>query len=98
MGFLNNLFEKIKEKNVNKVLFDSVGELLKIYNQNPGGFNYKSPGAEPVKKIGRKLDKVGGMELMLRAHEIFTANAFDRVGSGILNWCGTVLAIGKDNS
>lgn len=70
MGFLNNLFEKIKEKNVNKVLFDSVGELLKIYNQNPGGFNYKSPSAEPVKKIGRKLDKVGCKYELVKFQEV----------------------------
>ena len=100
MGFFDNLFkrksEDKKEENVDQFLIDCVKELIMIYSQNPGGFLMDSPSAEPVKAIGRKLNEAGGMDLMLRAHGIFSSNApgpglarnLEMVWDGVGSWRG----------
>jgi len=100
MGFLDNLFkrksEDKKEENGDQFLIDCIKELIMIYSQNPGGFLTDSPSAEPVMEIERKLNQAGGMDLMLKAHVIFSANApgpgrarnLEMVWDGVGSWRG----------
>jgi hypothetical protein len=61
-------------------LDECVDELVRIYSRNPDGFLSNSSRAKPVQDIGRELNAAGGMDLMLRAHEMFS----DRItGSGL---------------
>ena len=48
-------------------------ELEALYQKHPEGFLTSSPEAEPVRKIGIKLNSEGGMELMKSAHGYFSA-------------------------
>lgn len=83
-------------KTTDEILDECVEELLRIYGNNPKGFLSDSPSAQPVKDIGEKLNATGGMDLMLRAHEIFSARErgiglarnLEMVWDGIGNWRG----------
>ena len=90
-----NTVEK-ETKTKDQILDECVDELVSIYTRNPGGFLSDSPSAKPVKDIGRKLNDAGGMDLMLRAHEIFSAKItgiglarnLEMVWDGIGSWRG----------
>lgn len=78
------------------LLTESIGELLQLYRQTPGGFLTNSAAAQPVRAIGRKLDAAGGFELMLQAHGVFAASNpgmglarnLEMVWDGIGGWRG----------
>ena len=78
------------------LLSDCVNELVRLYTNNPDGFYSDSPKAEPVKEIGRKLNDAGGFDMMLQAHEMFSARVnilgasrnLEMMWDGIGSWRG----------
>ena len=78
------------------ILTECVQELLRLYRQTPGGFLTSSGAAQPVREVGKKLDKAGGFKLILQAHEIFSASSpglglarnLEMVWDGIGGWRG----------
>ena len=87
--------EEIKERRKKKiqVLNDSVDELLRIYESKPSGFLTDSPSAEPVRRIGEKLNDAGGFDMMLQAHKMFSmqnrnGRNLEMVWDGIGRWQG----------
>ena len=86
----------VKSQGSGDILSDSVDELVRLYTNNPDGFYSDSPSAEPVKEIGRKLNDAGGFDMMLQAHEMFSARAnilgasrnLEMMWDGIGSWRG----------
>ena len=74
------------------LLGESVKNLLTLYQRAPEGF-LKSQARE-VRTIGEDLNRAGGMDLMLKAHEMFAARNpqmarnLEIVWDGIGNWMG----------
>lgn len=85
-----------ENKSIDDILDECVDDLVMIYTNNPDGFLSASPDAKPVRDIGETLNDAGGMDLMLRAHEIFSARItgvglarnLEMVWDGIGNWRG----------
>lgn len=83
-------------KSNDQILDESVDELLRLYENNPDGFLSTSESSQPVKDIGKKLYDAGGMDLMLRAHEIFSVRVkgigldrnLEMMWNGIGDWRG----------
>jgi len=91
MGLFDYIKKRLKD---GEVLDQSVQQLTELYS-GQGGFNYYSEAAEPVKKIGRALNRQGGFKLMLKAHEQFVqikgkslARNLEQVWHGIGGWSG----------
>ena len=86
----------VKSQGSGDILSDSVDELVRIYTNNPDGFYSDSQSAEPVKEIGKKLNDAGGFDMMLQAHEMFSARAnilgasrnLEMMWDGIGSWRG----------
>ena len=79
-----------------ELLSACVQELLRLYQQTPGGFLSDSAAAMPVRAIGQKLHEAGGFELMLEAHALFAARNpgmglarnLEMIWDGVGNWRG----------
>lgn len=86
----------INPKNSGDILSESVDELVRLYSNNPDGFYSDSPKAEPVKEIGRRLNALGGFNMMLQAHEMFSSRTnilgasrnLEIIWDGIGSWRG----------
>jgi HEAT repeat protein len=63
------------ERAIEALVGNAVDMLTALYDASPkGGFVAYEAEAEPVKAIGRFLDELGGLDLMLRAHTLFAAS------------------------
>ncbi len=76
-----------------KVLKESVDEIVRIYSRNPGGFIMRSPESQPLRNIGQKLYDAGGMGLMLKAHRMATMRGvngrnLEACWDGVGEWAG----------
>ena len=86
---LFDFFKLSKEK----VLKESVDEIVRIYSRNPGGFIMRSPESQPLRNIGQKLYDAGGMGLMLKAHRMATMRGvngrnLEACWDGVGEWAG----------
>jgi hypothetical protein len=61
------------QRAVDAVLRHSVARLILLYERSRSGegFVTGSSAAERVREVGKRLDRMGGFDLMLRAHELF---------------------------
>lgn len=89
--------ESILKELEGKVLFDEyVEELVRLYKSQPEGFYIDSRSVEPVRYVGEKLSELGGFDIMLQAHKIFSnqinngglSGNLEMVGDGIGSWRG----------
>lgn len=76
-----------------KVLKESVDEIVRIYSRNPRGFIMRSLESQLLRDIGQKLADAGGMELMLQAHRIVVMRRvngrnLEACWDGIGGWAG----------
>ena len=90
--------ERCGETRTAKIVNESVASLKEIYLLSPRGegFNYGSKASEPAIKIGKRLNDLGGKEMMLEAHERFSAEYhilgaarnLEQIWHGIGSWQG----------